>query len=100
MEKKHGGKRSNAGRKSKVDEEKVNNIMLSALAQFHNVEGDTEAKKAFAVDLLSFERGKMFIAEHIFGKPKEIIENINHNIEHDLTEDTIKLINKEFENKY
>jgi hypothetical protein len=74
--------------------------MLTAMAKFFNVKSDELAKQAFAMDLLEFERGKMFIAEHIFGKPKEIIENINHNIEHDLTEEAIKLINKELENKY
>jgi hypothetical protein len=100
MEETRGGKRKGAGRKSKIDEEKVNSIMLSALSELHNTDNDKDTKKEFAKSLLKFERGKMFIAEHVFGKPKEIIENINHNFNQDLTEENVTEINKFLENKY
>lgn len=74
-----GGKRKGAGRKPKVDEEKVNYIFLTALKQLHNKETDTEAKIEFVKDLYESQRGQIFIAEHIFGKPKETVET-THNI--------------------
>ena len=70
--KKHGGARKGAGRPSKVDEDKTNNILLKAIKNVFSKENDEDARVAMAEDLLTFERGKMFIAEHIFGKPKEI----------------------------
>ena len=78
MTEKHGGKRKGAGRPTKVDEKKANAIMLTALSELHKTSSDDETKIAFAKDLLEFERGKMFIAEHIFGKPKDVIENTHH----------------------
>ena len=44
-----------------------------------NTNNDDDSRKALAKDLLTFERGKMFIAEHIFGKPKETSE-VTHNV--------------------
>jgi len=78
-EKSHGkgGAREGAGRKPKADEEKTNNIFLTMIKEVKNVESDDEARIELAKELFSFERGCMFIAEHIFGKPKETIENIN-----------------------
>lgn len=66
-----GGARKGAGRKPKADEEKVNAIFLSALGEMYNKDSDEESKVAFAKDLLESERGKLFIAEHLFGKPKD-----------------------------
>jgi hypothetical protein len=70
----HGGARPNAGRKSVAEEQKVNEIFLSALKGLKNVSTDEEAKIEFAKDLLSNQRGQIFIAEHLFGKPKETID--------------------------
>lgn len=75
----HGGKRENAGNKPKQDFEKSNTIFLSAVKQLKNVATDDDARIELAKDLLTFERGKIFIAEHIFGKPKETVET-THNI--------------------
>jgi hypothetical protein len=77
----YGGARPNAGRKSKADEEKVNNIFLTALKQVYDTETDDETKIAFIKDsLLDSQRGQIFIAEHLFGKPKETIDqNVNLN---------------------
>ena len=74
-----GGKRDGAGRKSVADEKKVNEIFLSALKQLKSVDTDEEAKILFAKDLLDTQRGQIFIAEHLFGKPKEIVET-THNV--------------------
>jgi hypothetical protein len=74
------GNKLGKGRPPKADEEKVNNIMLTALKELYNVETDEEAKITFIKDtLLDSQRGQLFIAEHIFGKPKETIET-THNI--------------------
>lgn len=67
-----GGARPNAGRKPKVDEEKVNTIFLNALKELYNTKNDDNAKKTFVQKvLMESQRGQIFIAEHIFGKPKE-----------------------------
>jgi len=63
-----------AGRPKKVDEEKVNALFLVALKRIHNKNEDDEAKVSFIEDLLTFYRGKMFVAEHIFGKPEVKID--------------------------
>ena len=84
-----GGARAGAGRKSVAHEQKVNEIFLSALKSINDVETDLEAKQHFAIDLLSFERGKMFVAEHLFGKPKETVET-NHTFNNFELKDVIK----------
>lgn len=72
-----GGARPGAGRKPKADEEKTNQIFLTMIKDVKKVDTDDEARIELAKELFSFERGCMFIAEHVFGKPKEIIEQIN-----------------------
>ena len=69
-----GGKTEGAGRKPKADEEKSNAIFLAAIKQVKSVNTDDEARIELAKELLSFDRGKIFISEHIFGKPKERVE--------------------------
>ena len=77
---KNNGGHKTAGRKSKVEEEKVNNIFVRALKELYSTETEEETKITFVKDtLMQSQRGQLFIAEHIFGKPKEIIEN-THNI--------------------
>jgi len=76
----HGGARPNSGNKAKQDFEKTNNIFLTAIKQVKDVNTDDEARIELAKDLLTFERGKIFISEHIFGKATERVEsdiNIN-----------------------
>ena len=70
-----GGKTEGAGRKPKADEEKSNAIFLAAIKQVKSVDTDDEARIELAKELLSFDRGKIFISEHIFGKPKEKVES-------------------------
>ena len=85
-----GGKRKGAGRKSKVEEEKVNTIFLTALKELYKVDKDDDAKVKFVHSLLDSQRGQLFVAEHIFGKPKDVIEN-THNIKENF--DLKKLLN-------
>lgn len=75
VKKQRGGARANAGRKSVAEEQRVNEIFLSALKRLKNVDTDDEAKIEFAKDLLETQRGQIFVAEHLFGKPKETIDN-------------------------
>jgi len=94
-----GGKREGAGAKRKADIEKANEVFLSMIKSVHDVKTDDEAKQELAKTLYSFERGQMFIAEHIFGKPKETIENINIDAGK-LTDEEIKKINDNIERTY
>jgi len=74
------GNKLGKGRPPKVEEEKVNNIFLKALGQLYNKETEEETKIEFVkTTLMDSQRGQLFIAEHIFGKPKEIIE-ATHNV--------------------
>jgi len=70
----HGGARPNSGNKTKQDFEKTNNILLSAIKIIKDVTTDEEARIELAKDLLTFERGKIFVAEHLFGKPEQRVE--------------------------
>lgn len=74
-----GGKRKGAGRKPKADEEKANQLFVKALKEVYNTDVEDDAKVLFIKEtLLESPRGQMFVAEHIFGKPKETVDN-NHN---------------------
>jgi hypothetical protein len=74
------GNKLGKGRPPKVEEEKVNNIFLKALGQLYNKETEEETKIEFVkTTLMESQRGQLFIAEHIFGKPKEVIE-ATHNV--------------------
>lgn len=75
---KRGGIRAGQGRKTVAQEQKVNEIFLSALKGLKSVDTDNEAKIEFTKDLLKTQRGQIFIAEHLFGKPKETIDNNVH----------------------
>lgn len=76
--KQRGGARKGAGRKTKRDEEKVVNIFNKAIKEIFSTDNEDEAKTELIKDLFKFSRGKMFIAEHVFGKPKENVDlNVN-----------------------
>ena len=69
------GNKLGKGRPKKVEEEKVNNIFIKALKELYNKDTEEETKIAFVKNtLMDSQRGQLFIAEHIFGKPKETIE--------------------------
>jgi hypothetical protein len=74
------GNKLGKGRPPKVEEEKVNNLFVNALKELYKTDKDDAAKILFIKDkLLDSQRGQIFIAEHIFGKPKETVET-THNI--------------------
>lgn len=75
-----GGARENAGRKSVEDELKVKNIIINALKKVYSVDTDEQAKENLIITLMESQRGQIFISEHLFGKPKETVEqNISMN---------------------
>ena len=84
------GGHKNSGRKTKADEKKANTIFLTALRELYSKEKDDDAKVAFVKELLESQRGQIFVAEHIFGKAKDIVENHNYNQE--LTKEEAKII--------
>jgi hypothetical protein len=74
------GNKLGKGRPPKADEEKVNNLFVNALKELYDKETEDEAKIYFIKNtLLESQRGQLFVAEHIFGKPKETIET-THNV--------------------
>jgi hypothetical protein len=87
------GNKLGKGRPPKADEEKANEIMLKALKELYNKDTDEEAKIHFVKDtLLESQRGQLFIAEHIFGKPKETSE-VTHNVNDFNIKDLFKVDN-------
>jgi hypothetical protein len=88
------GNKLGKGRPSKVDEQKVNTIFVNALKELYNTETDDDAKKTFVKNtLMDSQRGQIFIAEHIFGKPKETVET-THNINDFNIKDIFKINDK------
>lgn len=69
-----GGARKNAGRKPKVDEKKVNTLFITALKRLYSKDNDDDAKIEFIKTLSKSQRGQIFIAEHVFGKPKDTLD--------------------------
>jgi len=99
--KKHGGARPNSGAPRKAEVLQTTSLMLSAIKELKSVDSDEDARKEVVKELWTFERGKMFIAEHLLGKPPQEIKQTNLNIEaKDLTEEEIKRINDALENAY
>jgi hypothetical protein len=89
----NNGGHKTAGRKPKVEEQKVNNIFIQALKELYNKDTEDETKIAFVKNtLMESQRGQLFIAEHIFGKPKEIVET-THNINDFKIKDLFKFDN-------
>jgi hypothetical protein len=70
-----GGKREGSGRKTKAKEDKVNTVFINALKTLYSTDSDDKAKENFIIELSQNIRGKIFIAEHLFGKPKEYVRN-------------------------
>lgn len=68
------GHKHGKGRPSKAEEQKANVIILNALKKIYEVDTDDEAKFKLVDTLMANQRGQLFIAEHLFGKPKETID--------------------------
>lgn len=74
------GHKLSKGRTAKADEEKTNYYILSAIKEIKSVTTDAEARIEVIKELFAFDRGKIFIAEHLLGKPKETVDqNVNIN---------------------
>jgi hypothetical protein len=74
------GNKLSKGRPTKVEEEKTNFYILSAIKEIKSVTTDAEARIEVIKELFTFDRGKIFIAEHLLGKPKETVDqNVNIN---------------------
>jgi hypothetical protein len=69
----NGGHKT-AGRKSKTEEQKINTIFTTALKELYKKDKPKDAKIEFVKTLLDSQRGQIFVAEHIFGKAKDIAE--------------------------
>jgi len=81
---------------TKADEQKANYLFVQALKELYKVDTDDQAKTKFIKDdLLSSQRGQLFVAEHIFGKAPQEVKNTNVNIDaKDLSEaEIIKIKN-------
>ena len=92
---KRGGKREGAGRKPKADELKF----IEKLDTHINQDEAIKVLKGLIKDG-NFNAIKMYF-EYRFGKPKEVVENINRNYDAGrLTEDEAKVLNKLIEDKY
>tara|TARA_R110002050_G_C8581396_1_gene483680 strand:- start:164 stop:448 length:285 start_codon:yes stop_codon:yes gene_type:complete len=74
MEISRGGKREGAGRPKKVDEELANTRIAKALKSLYKQDENEDNVNSFLIDFIPTERGQMFIAQHLLGKPKEVSE--------------------------
>ena len=63
-----GGARKGGGRPTRKVEGNITAIFNQAMKGVYKKHCSTEAKIEFAKKLLTFERGQIFVAEHIFGK--------------------------------
>lgn len=94
-----GGARPGAGRKPVVDELKQSELFIEAVKKITGKDDERAAKIDLLVDLWETQRGKIFISEHVFGKPKEIVEVTNKNEFPDLsnvtTADLERLLNEQ-----
>ena len=87
---------------TKAESEKANEIFVKALKEIFEVDNDNEAKVKFIKEtLLESQRGQLFVAEHIFGKAPQEINQLNYNVdEKDLDEAEIKRIRYVIESKF
>tara|TARA_R110001632_G_scaffold216543_1_gene344778 strand:- start:2775 stop:3071 length:297 start_codon:yes stop_codon:yes gene_type:complete len=72
--KKRGGAREGAGRPKKDITEQANSIIRYAIKELYNKDSDEDAQKEFVKDFAKTPRGMQFVAEHLFGKAPQIIE--------------------------
>jgi len=94
----NGGKRAGAGRKPKAEEQRVRKLGIDAITRVY---GSVEEYYEFIAKQSknSFPHLKL-IQEYVYGKPKETVETTNVNISKELTEAEVKLLDKQFKDKY
>lgn len=91
----HGGKREGAGRKPKADE-----LQLIEELDRHIQPNEVFDKLHGLIKENNFNAIKLYF-EYRFGKPKETVKNINHNIsKEELTEEEAKILKKEILSDY
>tara|TARA_R110002049_G_scaffold295766_1_gene483369 strand:- start:11 stop:295 length:285 start_codon:yes stop_codon:yes gene_type:complete len=91
----HGGKRVNSGRPAKADELKF----LEKLDKHIDQDEAIKSLKELIKDG-NFNAIKLYF-EYRFGKPKEVVENINMNYENGkITEEELIILNKVLESEY
>jgi len=71
----HGGARPGAGQPKKKATEHALYIMKKAIKELYNKDTDEESQVAFLKDFAQTPRGQQFVAEHLFGKAPQVIEN-------------------------
>lgn len=99
--KKHGGARPNSGAPKKAVVLQTNFLILSAIKELKEVDNDEDARKEVIKELWGFERGKMFIAEHLLGKAPQEVKQTNLNIDAtDLTDEEVLRIKNALDNAY
>ena len=99
--KNNGGHKTNGGRKSIAHELHTVEILKKALRAIYDRKTDEGAKIAFLKEFAQSQRGQQFIAEHLFGKPKDIVENINRNFEvRELTANEVKALRDDIKEDY
>lgn len=97
--KNNGGVREGQGRPSKAIEEHALTIIKKALKAIYGTDDDEDAKIAFLEEFAETSRGQLFIAEHLFGKPRDVVENINYDVG-EITVKEARNINKALESEY
>ena len=98
--KNNGGARKGAGRPTKAKELQSNLLFTKAIKKLYKKDQTEEAKIAFIIELHETDRGKQFIAEHLFGKAPDKNNNLSENYNTDLTPERIKQINDILESAY
>ena len=69
-----GGAREGAGRPKKEVSEQAHEIMRKAVRMLYSKDNDAEAQVEFIKKFAATPRGMQFVAEHLFGKAPQIIE--------------------------
>lgn len=72
-----GGRRVNSGRKSKHHEKSREEVLINSLKELYQTDCDEQAKKELVKELAATQRGRLFIAEHLLGKPTQKVEQTN-----------------------
>lgn len=69
-----GGKRPNSGRRRLSDKQSRAATLIAGLKKLYRTDCDEEAKMQLIIELAGTQRGRLFIAEHLFGKPTQQVE--------------------------
>ncbi len=72
--KNNGGVREGSGRPKKVTEELANTRISKALKSLYKQDEDEDNINLFLTAFIPTDRGQLFIAQHLLGKPKETTE--------------------------